>query len=62
MEEFESIREEMNNELKESNEMNMKKIDELQDLISKFKAERQDQKLSVIKLEQYKNNYFYCKN
>lgn len=52
MEEFESLREDLYTEIKESNNLNVKKVEELQSIIEKVKSERQDQKISVITLEQ----------
>ena len=53
MEELETIKDDIYNEIKDSNVIHVKKIEELQEIMFKMKGEKQDQKLIIASLEQY---------
>jgi hypothetical protein len=52
MEELETLKDDIYKEIKDSNGLHIKKIEELQEVMFKMKAEKQDQKLIFASLEQ----------
>lgn len=53
MEELETLKDDIYKEIKESNGLHIKKIEELQEIMFKMKNEKQDQRLFMASLEQY---------
>ena len=52
IEEFEILRDEINEEIKDSNSHLHKKIEDLQEVVAKLKNERQEERMIVATLEQ----------
>ena len=52
MEELETLKDDIYKEIKDSNGLHIKKIEELTEIMFKMKAEKQDQKLIFSQLEQ----------
>lgn len=52
MEELETLKDDIYKEIKDSNSLHIKKIEELTEIMFKMKAEKQDQKLIFSQLEQ----------